>query len=79
MKRQHWAYAAYAAGSTIFVVMAIDRGALLLGVGSGLFLVGTLLLGVPQLTRRRPGRHEARRVGLRHRRGVEQLGSSLGS
>ena len=65
MKRQHWAYAAYAAGSTIFVIMAISRGALWLGVGSVLFLVGTLLLGVPQLTRRHRGRHEARRVTLR--------------
>ena len=59
MTRQRWAYLAYAAGSTIFVVLAISRGSVLLAAGSALFLLGTLLFLVPQLTRRRRGRHEA--------------------
>jgi hypothetical protein len=62
VNRQNWAYAAYAAGSTIFVFLAISRGSVLLAVGSALFLLGTLLLVVPQVTRRHRGRHEAGRV-----------------
>jgi hypothetical protein len=62
MTRQQWAYAAYAVGSAIFLVLAVGRGSVLLAAGSGLFLVGTLVLLVPQITRRRAGRHEASRV-----------------
>ena len=59
MTWQNAAYVAYAVGSTIFVLVAVDRGAPLLGIGSALFLLGTLLFLVPKVTHRRRGRHEA--------------------
>jgi hypothetical protein len=53
------AYVAYAVGSVLFVILAVDRGSPLLVVGSALFLLGTLLFVVPKLTRQRRGRHAA--------------------
>lgn len=51
------AYAAYAAGSAVFLGVALSRGSLLIAAGSALFLCGTLLLLAPQVVvhRRRGG------------------------
>jgi hypothetical protein len=57
--RQGWAYAAYAAGSTVFLWIALSRGSALLAVGSTLFLLGTLVLLVPKVTSGRGGRPES--------------------
>lgn len=65
MTRLVLAYVAYALGSVVFLGIALSRGSLLLAAGSSLFLLGTLLLLVPQARRlRRPG--AARKHVRRH-------------
>ena len=54
------AYAAYVLGSCVFLGVALSRGSVVVALGSGLFLVGTLLLLVPEL-RRRSARGAGRR------------------
>ena len=48
------AYSAYAAGSVVFLVVAVRRGSELSMLGSALFLLGTLLLLVPTARSERP-------------------------
>ena len=51
------AYAAYLLGSVVFLAVAVRRGAPLVAVGSGLFVLGTLLYLVPEVRRARQARH----------------------
>lgn len=46
------AYTAYVLGSGVFLGVALARGSAVVALGSGLFLVGTLLLLVPEARRR---------------------------
>ena len=46
------AYAAYAFGSCVFLGVALSRGSTVVALGSALFLVGTLLLLLPEVQRR---------------------------
>jgi hypothetical protein len=46
------AYAMYALGSCLFLVVAVSRGSTVVALGSALFLLGTLLLLVPEARRR---------------------------
>ena len=50
------AYAAYLVGSLVFLVVAVRRGTPLIAVGSGLFVLGTLLYLLPQAGRARQAR-----------------------
>ncbi|MCV2488688.1 hypothetical protein OF117_04875 [Geodermatophilus sp. YIM 151500] len=62
------AYGAYVLGSALFLVVAVSQGSALLLAGSSLFLLGTLVLLVPDITRAhraRRGRHGASRVRWR--------------
>jgi len=52
------AYAAYLAGSMVFLAVAVRRGAPLIAVGSGLFVLGTLLYLLPEARRSRAQRRE---------------------
>ena len=63
MSRRFLAYSAYAVGSSVFLAVALSRGSLLLAAGSGLFLLGTLLLLVPQSAVIRARRCRADRCG----------------
>ena len=54
------AYTAYAVGSCVFLFVALSRGSTVVALGSALFLVGTLLLLLPE-ARRRSARCRARR------------------
>ncbi|MFP5219135.1 MAG: hypothetical protein ACLGIG_05270 [Actinomycetes bacterium] len=47
------AYAAYLAGSAVFLAVALRRDAPLVAVGSALFVLGTLLHLIPEARRRR--------------------------
>ena len=51
MTRRVVAYAAYAAGSLLFLGIALSRGSLLVAAASALFLIGTLLLLTPEAAR----------------------------
>ena len=48
MTRHLLAYSAYGVGSVVFLGVALSKGSLVVAAGSGLFLLGTLLLLVPQ-------------------------------
>jgi hypothetical protein len=64
MTRRLLAYLAYAVGSVVFLGVALSKGSLMIAAGSALFLLGTLLLLVPQavmLTRSRASRSEGHR------------------
>jgi hypothetical protein len=49
------AYTAYAAGSGLFLGIALSRGSLLVAAASALFLIGTLLLLTPEAARLKRG------------------------
>lgn len=69
------AYAAYAVGSGVFLGVALSRGSTVVAVGSVLFLIGTLLLLVPEVRRRLA----APAPSLRYERGgamADQAGGS---
>ena len=53
MTRRVAAYTAYAAGSALFLGIALSRGSLLVATASALFLIGTLLLLAPEAARLR--------------------------
>lgn len=46
------AYSAYGLGSCVFLGVALSRGSTVLALGSVLFLVGTLMLLLPEVRRR---------------------------
>lgn len=52
------AYAAYLLGSVVFLAVAVRRGSPLIAVGSGLFVLGTLLYLVPEARRVRRERQQ---------------------
>lgn len=55
------AYLAYGLGSCVFLAVALSRGSTVLALGSALFLVGTLMLLLPEV-RRRWGAYQASRL-----------------
>ena len=54
------AYLAYGFGSCVFLGVALSRGSTVLALGSALFLLGTLMLLLPE-ARRRWGAYRASR------------------
>ena len=50
----------YLVGSLVFLVVAVRRGAPLIAVGSGLFVLGTLLYLLPEAQRARQARRGRR-------------------
>lgn len=55
------AYVAYGFGSCVFLGVALSRGSAVVAVGSALFLVGTLMLLLPEVRRRWGAYHGSRR------------------
>ena len=55
------AYTAYALGSCVFLGIALSRSSTVVAVGSALFLLGTLLLLVPEVRRRWAAHRSVRR------------------
>lgn len=57
------AYVAYAVGSGVFLGVALSRGSTVVALGSALFLLGTLLLLVPEARQRSDAHRTSQRTG----------------